>query len=128
MIKVLVVDDIEQWCKFHSSVLTELYGDDVKIDEANSAFDGYQKVMENNKSPYDLIITDLQMESGYEPKEAGEWLVEQIKMLENYYKTQIIIISASPKIRYIAENYNVDFIPKAVARTTVLSYKEVLRL
>ena len=127
MKKALVVDDIQGWCILHSSVLKEIYGDEIKIDTALSAKEGYQKVLENNNEPYNIIFTDLQMESDFDPKEAGEWLVEQIQMLKNYYRTKIVIISASPKIRIIAKNYNVDYIPKSVARTTVEAYKEVLK-
>ena len=128
MKKALVVDDIQGWCDFHAQILYELFNSEISIDKALSAKEGYQKTLENNNNPYDIIFTDLQMESDFDPKEAGEWFVEQIQMLKNYYKSKIVIISASPKIRFIAENYNVDFIPKPVARTTILAYKEVLNL
>ena len=128
MRKALVVDDVQGWCFLHSSVLKEIYGDEIKVDTVLSAKEGYQKLLENNNEPYDIVFTDLQMESDFDPKEAGEWLVEQIQMLKDYYKAKIVIISASPKIRMIAKNYNVDCIPKAVARTTIAAYKEVLNV
>jgi hypothetical protein len=57
------------------------------------------------------------MESDFLPKLAGEWLVEQIKTYDKYYKnTKIIIVSASPNIERIAQKYKVLYIPKTVIR------------
>ena len=98
MKRVLIVDDIKGWRDYHSAVVAELFGGDCEIVMAESAKEGYDKVLENNNTPFDIIITDLQMETDFEPKYAGEWLVEQIKTLKNYYNTKIIIISATYNI------------------------------
>ena len=113
MINVLVVDDVSSWRNFHYKILKNLYGEDVIIDMADSATSAYEKVLENNIQPYDAILTDLQMECDYAPKYAGEWLVEQVKLLPKYYKTRIIIISSSSAIRIIAKNLGVDCLPKS---------------
>ena len=125
MKRLLIVDDQLGWRNFHTGAINEL-SKEISIETAESAEEAYSKILENSKTPYDVIITDMQMEENYAPKMAGEWLIEQIKTLNSYYKTKIIIISASPKIKQIAESYNVDFIPKRVAVTSILPYKELL--
>ena len=126
MKKCLVVDDQNGWRKYNSEVLYELYGTDVSVDTADSAAEGYSLIIENNNEPYDVIITDLQMESDYEPKLAGEWLVEQIQLMSGYYKTQIVIISASYKLNRIADNLGVLYIPKSVAMHSISAYEQIL--
>ena len=125
MARFLIVDDEESWRQFHAKAI-QAVKQDVYIDLADSAKSGYDKVLENIKTPYDYVLTDMQMESDYLPKLAGEWFIEQIKTLNSYFNTKIVIISASPKIKLIAENYNVDFIPKRTAVTTLDSYKAIL--
>lgn len=120
--RVLIVDDVKGWRDYHSSVLRSVYGE-VEIDTADSASAGYDKILKNDKTPYDAIITDLQMESDFEPLYAGEWFVERIQEMKNYYKTKIVIISATYNIKMIADKYGVDCIPKSNARTYPDSYK-----
>ncbi len=124
--KILVTDDMKGWRDFNSTVMYELFGENIIVDTAESALEGYNKVLENNNEPYDIILTDLQMEEDYAPKLAGEWLVEQIKTLSNYYKTKIVMISASYNIRHIADNLGVECIPKSAARVSLEAYKQVL--
>ena len=124
--KILVTDDMKGWRDFNATVMYELFGENIIVDTAESAFEGYNKVLENNNEPYDIILTDLQMEEDYAPKLAGEWLVEQIKTLSNYYKTKIVMISASYNIRHIADNLGVECIPKSAARVSLEAYKQVL--
>jgi len=126
MIKILVVDDVEGWRNHHSAILKSMFPECV-IHTAESAREGYEKVFENNLQPYNIILTDLQMESDFEPMYAGEWLVERIKEMRNYYRTQIVIISATYNIRLVAERLGVDFIPKATARNSSDAY-EFLKL
>lgn len=114
MSKILIVDDVEGWRNYHSVVMNELF-ENPEIQTASSAKEGYDKLLQNNDFPFDLILTDLQMESDYEPKYAGEWFVEQIKTFPKYYKTRVVIISATSNISYIAESLNVDYIPKSRA-------------
>ena len=127
MKKVLVVDDQSGWRNYNSVAVYEVLGKDIILDTASSANEGYTKLLENENEPYDYILTDMQMELNYTPLMAGEWLIEQIKLLNSYYKTNVIIISASPKIKLIAENYNVDYIPKSIALASLDKYKELLK-
>ena len=126
MKKILIVDDITGWIEFHTTVIHELFGNEIITDKAICATEAYNKLLENANSPYDIILTDLQMEDDYAPKLAGEWLVEQIKLLPKYYNTKIVIISASYNARMIADSLGVFCIPKTTARTCFSAYQEIL--
>ena len=119
--KILIVDDIKGWRDYHSQRVTELF-QELEIITAESAREGYDKLLEHNDSPFDIVLTDLQMESDFEPLYAGEWLVEQIKTFKNYDKTTIVIISAAYNIHHIAQTLGVDCIPKTTARNFPDSY------
>ena len=119
--KILIVDDIKGWRDYHSQRMIELF-DDLEIVTAESAREGYDKLLEHNSKPFDIIITDMQMENDFEPKYAGEWFVEQIKTFKNYINTKIVIISAAYNINAIAENYGVDYIRKPTAQKFPDSY------
>ena len=126
MKKILIVDDVKGWRDYHSYIMNELFSCDTftpEIQTAESAREGYDKLLENNESPFDIIITDMQMESDFEPKYAGEWFIEQIKTFKNYKNTRIVIISAAYNIPAIAENYGVDYIRKGTARSFPDAYK-----
>lgn len=112
--KILVVDDIEGWREYHKKILLELFSE-AEIVLAESAKEGYDKLMEYNKTPFDIIITDLQMESDFEPQYAGEWFIEQIKSFKNYLNTKVVIISGAYNIHHIAEINGVECIPKPTA-------------
>ena len=117
MKKVLIVDDVPGWVRFHQKNIEYLNVANLQIDTAYSAREAVNKIEASIDNPYYAIFTDLQMESDFLPKSAGEWFVEQIKTYDKYYKnTKIIIVSASPSIRKIAEYYNVAYIPKSVIR------------
>lgn len=120
--KILIVDDVKGWRDYHSYIMNELF-ENAEIQTAESARDGYYKLLENNESPFDIIITDMQMESDFEPKYAGEWFIEQVKTFKNYKNTRIVIISAAYNIPQIAENYGVDYIRKGTARNFPDAYK-----
>ena len=105
MKKILIVDDVAGWRLQHKENL-EKFIKDAKFYYAESARDGYNLVMENVEQPFDIIITDLQMECDFEPKYAGEWFVEQIKTFKSYVNSTIVISSAAYNIREIANLLN----------------------
>jgi len=113
--KILIVDDVRSWREYHRIILKELLGE-FELYQADSAKSAYDLLMEHNETPFDIIITDLQMESDFEPLYAGEWLVKQIKTFKNYSKTRVVISSATYNIRTIAENSGVECIPKSTAQ------------
>lgn len=123
--RILIVDDIKGWRDYHSHVLKNLLPQ-AEILTADSARSGYDKLLENNDSPFDIIFTDMQMENDFEPKYAGEWFIEQIKTFKNYAKTKIVIISAAYNINQIAEFYSVNYIRKSTARNFPNVYETVL--
>src|SRR5574344_2547777 len=113
--KILVVDDAAGWRNFHTQSIKDIFKGKYYVETANSAREGYDKVYNNMNFPYKLIISDLQMELDFEPKLAGEWFAEQVKMLSAYKNTPLILISATYNIKMIAENLGVFFLPKRVA-------------
>lgn len=62
------------------------------------------------------------MESDFLPKMAGEWLIEQIKMFKEFNNSKIIIVSASPIIKEIAERYKVLYLPKVYAKILIQKF------
>ena len=124
MKKILIVDDVKGWRDFNSQFMYEMFKDDVDIDTADSAQKAYDKLLEG--IPYDIIITDLQMENTFSPKYAGEWLVEQIKTFNRYNNTKVVMISASYNIRHIADSLGIECIPKSTALKCLSAYREVL--
>ena len=125
MKKILIVDDSQSWINYHFDAIRKIFGNQIEIDTAKSASEANDKIYENTNNPYDIILTDMQMENDYAPLYAGEWLIEQIKNIKSYYKTKIIIISATNSIKLIAEKYNADYIPKYYCKE-ISNYKEKL--
>ena len=88
MKKALIVDDVKGWRDYNSSILQEIYGENIEIKTADNAYQAYEILLQ--EIPFDIIITDLQMESTYAPKLAGEWLIEQIRTFNRYINTKVI--------------------------------------
>ena len=126
MKKILIVDDVKGWRDQHILILNELLGGQAEFETAASAREGYEIVYNNLNAPFDLIITDLQMEEDFLPKYAGEWFVEQVRKLTRDDKTRIIIISATYNLRLIAESLNVGYISKAAASKFPQSYLDAV--
>ncbi len=119
MKRILIVDDVPGWIRFHQNNINYLNIEGLVIDSANSAREGVSKIEASIDEPYDVIFTDLQMESDFLPMLAGEWFVRQIKTYDKYYKnTKVVIVSASPNIKEIAERNGVMYLPKTVARNS----------
>lgn len=113
MVKILAVDDMLQWRNYHSSALRVILSDvEYELSLVESATLAFELIEQNLDEPYNLVITDLQMEEAYEPEYAGEWLARNIKSLKQYTNTPIIIVSAAYNIKFIAEQLGVDCIPK----------------
>lgn len=112
--KILVAEDTLGWQKFHESLLKEYDKVTLEYDIMDSAQEALLQAQNHLDTPYDLILTDLQMESTFLPKFAGEWLVEQIKSFSAYETTPIVIVSAAYNIAFIASVLNVDYLSKRV--------------
>lgn len=117
--KILIVDDVPGWVRFHRANIEYLDMSDIEIEEAFSAREALSKIESGIDNPYSVIFTDLQMESDFLPLTAGEWLIKQIKTYDKYYKnTKIVIVSASPIIEIIAKRNGVFFVAKTVIRNS----------
>lgn len=124
MLKILIVDDSEGWRNFNKVTIQEIAGEDkVGITTAESASDGYTKLLLSAKEPYDLIISDLQMESDFLPMTAGEWFITQVKNFPEYKNTKIIIISGMYNIEMIADSLQVEFLSKRMLVSGELALK-----
>ncbi len=110
MKRVLIVDDSVKWVEYHQNAV-KLHGN-FEIDTAYSAKTGLSNVEVNIDNPYDIILTDMQMESDFLPLYAGEWFIRQIKTFKEYRNTKIIIISATSDIKSVAERNDVLYLPK----------------
>lgn len=121
--KILIVDDTPAWVEHHKKSL--LSHKEAEIHTAFCAKEGLSKIEVNIDKPYDIIISDLQMESDFLPKYAGQWFIEQIKMFREYDKSKIYIISATSDIKSIAEKLKVNYIPKYLC-TNIERYKIIL--
>lgn len=125
--RILIADDVPGWVRFHQNNLEYLNIENLEIETANSANEALAKIEVSVDNPYDVIFTDMQMESNYLPKLAGEWLIEQIQMFKEYNNTKIVIISASPNIELIAKKYGVSYLSKFKARNSDAEvYREFL--
>lgn len=114
MNRILIVDDTKSWILFHTETIAQLYGDIFHITTADSAREAVDIIKHNMDNPFDVIITDLQMETDFEPLNAGEWLIEQVNSFSSYKNTQIVIISAMYNIEMIARKYNVECLSKTL--------------
>lgn len=131
MIKILAVDDMPQWRTFHFQTLNVILKDtEFELTLKNSATEAFEVIQENLSTPFDLIISDLQMESDFEPEHAGEWLIRNIQTLPQYLHTPKIIVSAAFNIKFIAEKLEVNYLPKPALIHNPLLYelkiKEIL--
>jgi len=125
-IKILIVEDSPEWVKFHISLLNQtLEEDSFEIDYEMSAKAGFNKVIKNTETCYDLIISDLEMETIFEESYAGSWFIRNIIQRKECKNSKILIISGSHDIDKVAKGFKVDFIPKYLlsANPMLLSYK-----
>ena len=116
MKRMLITDDAPSWLRYHENAIKQIFGAEYEIDTASSATEANEKIYLNADEPYDVILTDMQMETNFLPLLAGEWLIEQIQKIKSYSSTRIVIISATSNIASIAKKYNVEFIPKYSCR------------
>ena len=82
--KILITDDSPKWVMYHKSAIQEIFDSKVIIDTADSAQKGVEKITLSLDEPYDIILTDMQMESNFLPLYAGEWFIKQIKYFNEY--------------------------------------------
>ncbi len=111
-LKVLIVDDMRSWRELNAHIVKSLFAK-AQIDFAANGSEAYNLALTHAEEPYDIILTDLQMEEDYEPEHAGEWFIRELKLLKQYQNTLVIIISASSDIHHVAEKLMVEAISKS---------------
>ncbi len=121
--KILIVDDSASWRKFHLAALKTIKPNSFEYDLAESAREALEIILNTKNAPFDLIISDLQMETDYEPDLAGEWLIKNIKNINEYKNKKIIIISAMYNIETIAKTLEVDYLRKSTLANNILPLK-----
>ena len=110
--KVLIVDDTLSWLKFNENLVETFFPKMFDITTANSAWEARMTAVDNLDMPFDVVLTDLQMEKYDDDTLAGEWLIQQLKAFKEYKKTKFLIISGMSSIKNIAERNNAAFISK----------------
>lgn len=121
--KILIVDDSINWVEYHIHNLRKFLPQETVYDTATSARQGLDKLTSAIDEPYDVIFTDMQMESDFLPLFAGEWFIKQIKTFKEYEDKKIIAVSAAGNLKQIAAKYDVSYIPKLKC-SEIKSYKE----
>lgn len=123
---ILIVEDSPQWQRFHLDMIKSYNKGDFEIRIASSAREGLEIVQENTEKPFDLIFSDMQMESDFHPDFAGEWFIKQVKQIPRYNKTLLVIVSATYNIAFIAQNLGTDYLSKRSIINYPQAYYSVL--
>lgn len=124
--RILIVEDSSEWQRYHSSLLNSYKKIKHSQRIASSAREGIEIVHANFDTPFDLILTDLQMESEFLPEFAGEWFVRRVKEIPQYKKTRIVLVSATYNIGFIARSLGTDYLSKRSIISHPDSYFSVL--
>lgn len=123
-LNVLLADDIEGWLVFNRQNLKEILRNfDISFYSFKSAREAYEFAFSFNQK-IDLVVTDLEMEPM--EKTAGEWLIENLKMLKSTENAKYLIISSSYNIEHIAirtESNGYIRKPSYNLNPTILKYK-----
>lgn len=110
--RILIAEDTPQWQRFHSSLLKTYDKVQIEFDMASNAREALELAQKSVDNPYDLIVSDLQMESDFHPLMAGEWFVKEVKNMSQYAKTPVIIVSAAYNIGFIAHALGAGYLSK----------------
>ena len=110
--RILIAEDSPEWQKVHSALLSKYDKFDLDFVIVPSAADAIELLERNLENSYDMVITDLQMETDYHPQYAGEWLIQKIKSMSEYKNVPIVIVSATYNISFIAANLGVKYLSK----------------
>lgn len=120
--RILIVEDSREWQRFHEELLKKYDKVQLEYDIAPSAREALELAQDSKDNPYDLIISDLQMETEFLPKFAGEWFVENIKDINEYKKIPVVIVSAAYNISFIAATLGVNYLSKRTLVSNPDSY------
>lgn len=102
--RALVAEDLSEWQKFHIVGLKSYDRCQMDFYIADNARAALKIAEEQKEDSFDVIITDLQMETEFEPEYAGEWLIKQLKQMKEYKDVPVIIVSAAYNIEFVANS------------------------
>lgn len=120
--RILIAEDTPEWQKFHFSLLKNYDKVCLETRMTACAREAINLVQSSLDIPYDMILTDLQMESDFQPLMAGEWLVKELKSLPKYSSCPIVIVSAAYNISFIAHSLGVSYLSKRTLVTNPDAY------
>ena len=120
--RILVAEDNSEWQRFHKSLLENYDKAQVEYRIASSAKEALDIAIKNIDTPFDLILSDLQMESDYLPDFAGEWFIKNLKRIDVYKNVPTIIVSAAYNIAFIASNLGIGYLSKRSLVSNPSSY------
>lgn len=120
--RILIAEDSSEWQRFHAEQLRSYNKLNLEFDIASSARDALELAQQNINNPYDLILSDLQMETEFLPEFAGEWFVKNLKNIKEYENTPVVLISATYNIAFVASSLGVDYLSKRSIVSSPLSY------
>lgn len=119
--RILLVEDNQEWIKIHKKLLNNYFAENLpETDVCFNARDGFVKAL---SSQYDFIITDLEMERIAGETYAGDWLIKNLILREQFRHTKFLIVSGAYNIMDIADKYKVDYIPKSNLINNPLLYQ-----
>lgn len=124
--RVLLAEDSRSWQKFHESLLRMYDKAEIELIVADNAKDAMQIINKNLSEPFDLVITDLQMELDFHPDMAGEWFLKQLLDIKEYNVVPKLIVSAAYNVDFIAANFGVKSLSKRVIANNQLAYNLML--
>ena len=107
--RILIAEDTPEWQKFHSSLLKNYDKLHLDFDIASNARAALELAQKSVDNPYDLILSDLQMESDFHPLMAGEWFVKEIKNIPQYSMVPVVLVSAAYNIAFNASSLLLPF-------------------
>lgn len=110
--KILIAEDSTQWQKFHEELLKTYNDVQITFEIAPTAREALELAQKNKDNPYDLVISDLQMETEFLPEFAGEWFIKNVKEIQQYNNIPMVIVSAAYNISFIAHNLGVNYLSK----------------
>lgn len=110
--RVLIAEDSIQWQNFHKSLLHNYDKFEIEYVVASSAREALDIVETTIEEPFDIVLSDLQMESDFLPDFAGEWFVKNLKNISVYRNKPIVLVSAAYNISFIAMNLDVKYLSK----------------
>lgn len=110
--RILIAEDSKEWQRFHKTLLDNYDKAQVEYTIASCAKEALDIAKNSIDKPFDLVLSDLQMEADYLPEFAGEWFIKNLKHINEYFNVPIVVVSAAYNIAFVASNLGTDYLSK----------------